>query len=35
MCEWEIFRYFWVDTMSEALLKFLFKRIYGLEGDVG
>ena len=31
MCEWNDFCSFWVAIMSEALLKFLLKRIYGLE----
>ena len=35
MCEWDDFCYFWVAIMSEALLKFLLKRIYGLKEDVG
>ena len=35
MCESGDFCYFWVAIILETLLKFLLKKIYGLEGDVG
>ena len=34
-CENGMICYFWVAIMSEAFLKFLRKRIYGLEGEGG
>ena len=35
MYDWDDFCYCWVAIMSKAFLKFLLKRIYGLEGDGG